>query len=321
MHSHNYCVALASWSLLAVLPSFVMAQFGDIASPTTGGGIVGTGTVTVKEQPTLVRMSIQLQEKAETVEAALARLKDRREAALQQLESFGADKESLVVEPPTLAAGKTSQQRQMEQVLRMRQMQGRRIPKGMEKPHVVTVTSNLTAQWPLDMKSSDEMLAFVNELQNKVTAADLAGVKEAKEISPEEEELNEEMQQMMGSMSYGEEEVNPGEPQFLYVAKLKDEARDTAMTEAFTRAKAHAEQLAKAAGIELGPLTSLRGSTGRSDEESAMMQYYGGGSYAARMMIQQASGAGGGDAEMEAFVSSPTAATFHIVVAASFAPQ
>ena len=85
---------------------------------------------------------------------------------------------------------------------------------------------------------------------------------------------------------------------------------------------AHAGHLAKAAGIELGPLASLHGYVSRSDEESAMSQFYGGGAYAARMMMaRQAQEAGDGDARSEAVVASPTTATFQIAVTASFSPK
>ena len=108
-------------------------------------------------------------------------------------------------------------------MLRTRQMQGRRLPKGLQAPKVVTITSTLTADWPLNFKTQEELLAFVSDLENQVTEADLAGMKDQKALSPEAEELDEEMQMMMAEMSsYGEEEIKPGEPRFLYVATLTE---------------------------------------------------------------------------------------------------
>ncbi len=318
--SHRMWLGLLCSLLFA--PAVTSAQMESaLLSGVTDPGVSGVGTVVVKQRPSVMRMTVQLTEKAESLKEALARLKDRTEAAVLQLEALGANKDSVKVQPVELASGKTRQQQQMEQVLRMRRMQGRRVPKGLEVPEVITVTANLTAEWPLDAKSSEETLAYTKDIQDRVTAADLAGMKDANDLTPEAEELDEEMQQMMESMSYGEQETPPGEPHFFFVATLTTKAREEAMAEAFARAKAQAEQLAKSAGIQLGSLASLKCFANQS--EAADPGYYDdGSSYRIRMMLaRQAQLSGEANAQDETLVQSPNLAMFRIAVIATFQLQ
>jgi len=324
MHNRTIRIGILGSSLWLTLATVACAQYFD-ASQALGQserGIQGTGMVALKETPTVIRMSLQLSEKAETVEDALSRLKDRREAAVQQLEALGAAKDAVKVQPPVLATGKTSQQQRMAQMVKMFKTQGRRVPKGLEKAPLVTVTANLSAEWPLKADSPEAALTLVRKLQDQIEKADLAGTKEAKKLTPEEEELNEEMKEMMDSMSYGgEEETNPGEPTFFFVATLAPEAQEKAMADAFTRAKENAEKLAKAAGIGLGPLASLSGAVSQSDESSAMAEYYGGGYSSRMMMARQMSQSDSDDPRTQALSPSPTTATFRIIVVATFDPK
>ena len=85
----------------------------------------------------------------------------------------------------------------------------------------------------------------------------MAGVKEAQAGSEAQEEMEEEAAQMMNR--FGEEAQQPGQPQFVFVATLSHSDREKAMSEAFTKAKAQAAGLAKAAGVPLGPLVGLSG--------------------------------------------------------------
>ncbi len=311
-------------SLWFALTAVASAQYADMSQALgqSSRGIQGTGTVVLQETPTVIRMSLQLSEKAETVEKALEQLKDRREAAVQQLEALGAVKEAVKVEPPVLSTGKTSQQQRTDQMIKMLKAQGRRVPKGLEKAPPVTVTANITAEWPLKAASPEEAITLVKKLQDKVEAADLAGTKEAKKLTPEEEELNEEMKDMMESMSYrGDEEANPGEPTFFYVATLSQEAQEKAIAEAFAQAKGNAEKLAKAAGIGVGSLASLTAAVSQSDEYSAMSEYYGGGYSARMMMARQMSQGDSDDPRTQALSPSPTTAKFRIVVMVTFDPK
>jgi hypothetical protein len=79
------------------------------------------------------------------------------------------------------------------------------------------------------------------------------------QLSPEEQELAEEMAEMMSDHGYGSgSEAKPGEPQFVFVARISEEDRRQAMTEAFAKAQASAARVAAAAGKELGELAHLQ---------------------------------------------------------------
>ena len=85
----------------------------------------------------------------------------------------------------------------------------------------------------------DELLLAATELQDKIRAADLG---QAKSASLEEQEAMEE------SGSYdGNAPVRPGEPVFLFVARVPEDVRAKALADALGKARAGAERLAKAA--------------------------------------------------------------------------
>ncbi len=307
---------LSSTLFLCLLPSLALAQFEQYAGPAQEGSVSGMGTVKLDRTPSILRMSIQLSEKAESLEDALAKMKDRREAVTMQLEELGAVKDSIQVQPPQLASADSVQQRQMAQIMQMRRMQGRRVPDEAKAPTVSNITALVTAEWTLEQQDHDAMLMFVKQLKDEITKADLAGLKEPEKLSPEAAEVAEEMEAMMAEMSYGEESVKPGEPTFFFVAQLLEADHEEALATAFERAKKQAGQLAKAAGTELGPLASLSGMIGQSDE--TMSGYYDGPSYQMRRMMARLMNESGDTADqMEAVSPDPSKCSFQATVQSS----
>jgi len=67
----------------------------------------------------------------------------------------------------------------------------------------------------------------------------------------------------------GEQEPKRGTPMFVYLSKLTEDEHSKAITQAYAKAKQQAARLAKAAGVELGPLQqlSLDGSSESSPSE------------------------------------------------------
>jgi hypothetical protein len=197
---------------------------------------------------------------------------------------------------------------------------GRNVPKGLQVPKTVTVASTLTAEWPLEADSPEELLLEVEALKEKVVAADLAGAKQAEKLSPEEQELAEEMAEIM--QNRGEEPVPVGQPLFAFVARISAEDRDKALAEAFTKAKSQASSLARAAGVKLGPLVGLsghdRGTTGYFEDGM-----FPGASYAAREYYQNLFGQqlmrDGSDKPNEAVGANPDKLSFTFAVTATFA--
>jgi uncharacterized protein YggE len=223
-----------------------------------------------------------------------------------QLQKLGADKATLVATESTLP-GESDESRQMQYMM-MQQMRARgRVTKAPQTAKSVTVESTITAEWPLTMKTTDEMLAFVESVQSKVEAADLGGTKQPKKLTPEEEELQAEMAQTM--MGYESGQQKPGVPAFAFVARLPAKERGEAQTMAFAKAKAQAQQLAAAAGSKLGKLSSLSGNATPSNDD-----YNSRNVYAMRMFMSQVAGG----QEEEAIVPQPGMATFQVTVSATF---
>lgn len=289
-----------TWRLAAVLAVWIgadwatlcSAQDGMLAARAGAEAVAGSGAATARKKPTTLRMHVQLMAKGETLEAALAKLHQRRQAAKAQIETLGADAKSVTVGDPTLSAAEMQTRAQMERMIRERMAATGRKPAGLKLPRTVTVTALLKAEWPLSGDEPEKLLVAAHKLQEKIKAADLAGAKEATQLSPEEEELAEEMAQSSGHFGE-EEEVEPGTPQFLFVAKISEAERREVLAKAFQRAKDQAAQLAEAAGAELGPLVMLSGDPGAGGPDSSGWAYnpyddYGRRNYMRRLMAMQA---------------------------------
>jgi hypothetical protein len=244
-------------ALVWLLPVVARAQ-SEAAAPARGGqgSVSGTGMQSLSRQPDKLRMIVELLGKGKTLEEALGKLKDRREAALLTLESLKAAKDSIIVGEPGQSVVQANQLRQMEQMVRQRMMmaRGHRSSKPPQLPVSVTASAILIADWPLTGDTVEKRLLAAGAIEEKIKAADLAGAKEMAKLSPEEEEMREDAESMG---NFGQEQVAPGTPQFVYVARISADERDQAMAQAFAKAKAHAARLAKAAGVRLGALVSV----------------------------------------------------------------
>ncbi len=261
--------------------------------------ISASGNSLVQRKPTQLRLFMQLTAKGKTLEDALAKLKEHQEAATTQLEALKAERKSIVFGAPSMSNDQSSRRKQIQTlVIQQMRARGKKVPKGLLTPRTVTVSSTLTAQWSLKEESHEKLLLLAQRLQDKIKAADLSGSKEAEKLSPEEQEFEEEANQM--SSQFGEEQQQPGQPQFMFVAVLPKAQRQKAMAEAFAKAKAQAAELAQAAGVEIGPLVGLSGGcSGQSNlgENPYYSRYSSGYSYLLRQMIAGQTGESSGDKE------------------------
>ncbi len=181
------------------------------------------------------------------------------------------------------------------------------------------MTVLLTAQWSLEAETPEQMLVLAQSLQEKVKAADLAGIKDAEKLSPEEEELADEASQMMDQS--GEQRMPAGQPYFMFIAKLSQADREKLLGEAFAKAKTQAADLAKAADVELGPLTGISGQCGGQrnlgDEEYNEYNPYNNSSSIRRMLARQTV-EGADETRYEAMSNDPAAVSFYGTVQANF---
>ncbi len=284
-------MVLAGLLWIGPLPTAARAQFeawqmGMFAQNAPNESVVGAGSASIERPAVAMRLHVELFGKGKTLEEALENLKDRREAARVQLEALKADPQSIAFGTPTLSNPESEQRRRFEAMVAQRfSARGREVPKALKVPKSFTVSASLTAEWPLEADSVEQALLATQALQDKVKAADLAGTKDAEELSPEEEELAEEMADMMDYT--GQEEVKPGEPYFLYVARISEEDRSKAFAEAFAKAKGQAAELARAAGARLGPLVALSGGGGGTSDYGDDMYGYERRSYLMRLAGRQ----------------------------------
>jgi len=318
-------VLLAALLIAAISPPAAQAQFGrnylEYMAMQGGGrpAVSATGVVVVKRNPTRMRMYIQLFGKGKTPEEALAKLKERREAATLQLESLKADKKSIVFGKTSFSTVQEAQKQRFEAMVREQMRAGGKAPKGLKVPQTTTVTTFLSAEWPLEATSQETLLLLAHGIEEKIKAADLSGGKEAEKLSPEEEELAEEARQTISR--YGEQQQPLGQPFFLFVAEIDKPDRQKAMAEAFAKAKTQATDLAKAAGVELGQLIGLGG--GCSGDNSFGEQRYN--SYSNRGIlseVQEMATEGNEDSDQkryEALSTTPGPLAFKCYLTATFA--
>ncbi|HLQ46135.1 MAG TPA: SIMPL domain-containing protein, partial [Planctomycetaceae bacterium] len=187
----------------------------------------------------------------------------------QQVIALGADKASVKVQPAQIVKATNDRQQQIQMMMRQRMQQGGRKKEPAKKAEPIQVAATFTAEWKLSAKSHDELLTTTHQVQQKLKALDLAGTKDAKKLSPEEQEALEEAQSEFG----GYEDPNaeqPGQPTFLFVAEIPSAELDKAHAEAFQKATAQAERLAKATGRQLGELQAVS-SVEQADNDDALM--------------------------------------------------
>jgi hypothetical protein len=314
-----------------LLPGVASGQFhysrGQLMAAEQGAAretVSAVGTATLERRPAALRVHIEVIAKGRSLEDALANLKDLREAARVQFDALGAVKESVSFGEPSLSNVESAQRKQFEMMVRQRMTaRGKQLPKGLQVPKSFAVSSRLAAEWPLESQTTEELLLESEALKEKIKVADLAGTKQAKELSPEEQELAEEMAEMMAE--HGEEPVPVGEPLFTYVARITEAERDQAMADAFRKAKAQAERLAGAAGVKLGPLVALSGSGGGSSAmaDPDMYGMYGGYDYHRQQYFQQLIASGGAtdddESQNQAVGTEPGGLKFTFMVNAMFA--
>ena len=229
---------LRSAALLPLLATLAPAQF--VQAPPRDG-VSGTGTVVIERDAELMHVDVTLLAHAGTPKEALVALRIRGDQARQQLLGLGADPASITIAPAQLAAAAEEAPPAEEA--------------DAEKPkagRAVRAQARLRAEWKLARKPHDEQLEFVHKLQKDVAALDLGGRKERQKLVEDEgaqpDEHHVEFSGLPGTP------VDPGVATFFFSAEVPAAEHDKARTEAFRKATARAERLARAAGRTLGDL-------------------------------------------------------------------
>ena len=264
---------LVTASLLLFCSGAFAQSFGqDEASGSGSHGISATGTAQIERLPTTLRLQVDVLSKGPTLKEALANLKTRTEAAKAKVLSLGAQAGSVKVDAPRMSTDKSGQQRQMEMMIAARMRNRGKKGSKPAKPTTVNVSASLTAEWPLTAQDAEQLLIAAHTLQETIKGADLAGKEAAAKLSPEEQEVQEEMGEAMQSYNSGEDS-KPGEPVFVFVCPISMAEREKALAEAFKKAQEEATQLARATGRELGELKTVSGSVTSGGEDESGTNY------------------------------------------------
>ncbi|MDB5302811.1 MAG: hypothetical protein JWM97_360 [Phycisphaerales bacterium] len=293
-------------AITLLLPAFARAAASDAA-------VTGNGRVVLKRQPQILRAQLVLTGEGKTIAEAAEKLKEAQAAAGKKLAELGASEKSVEFGATQVGTAGVDARQQMY-AQRMVTMRGGRGAKPAALPKTVTVSSTLKAEWSLKPGTPEELLINSYTLQEKIKGAGLAKKdKEAKQLTPEEQEALEEAQGMQGG-----EAADPSAPSFQYVNKVAEEDQAAALAEAFQKAKADAVRLAKAAGGDLGALRQVSSATssptGNPGDENQAYQ---------RFMIRQMMGASApadssDTSNSEATAPQPGPVELQIVVTASF---
>jgi len=302
---------------------FLVAVLSDTAwsqpAATDGQGAVsGMGTGELQRLPEVMRMRVVITTKGKDLNEALAGLKDRVAAAKTQVTALGADKATISSDEPQLAVESNDRRRQMEMMMAQRMRGGRRpTAKKEEVKPPVSVSTTLTAQWPLKANAGEQLLIAATALQEKIKAADLAGTKEQSKLSAEEQELSDELAAEQMAM-FNEEGPKPGEPMFMFVAPISAAEREKLLAEGFKKAKERAARLAKAAGAELGALRMLSDREMDASDEMIANAPYSGSNATYRMMQMMRGNRAPSEEISEAVGAQPGKVVYRVMVTASF---
>ena len=249
-----------------VVVSTVRESVGQVSEP---GQVYGTGTQVLNRRAETMRMRVDLIIRGKDMKEAVARFKERKQAALTTLETLGAIKETVRLDDPQINQQMAQQQAQITGMIRDR-TSGRTRKKANETSGPVYLSASLQADWKLTGKNAEELMLAAHEIQENVKAADLSGVKDATKFSPEEEELQAEMSQMKYT-PYGNQQ--PGQAQFIFVAKITEAEHEKLYADAFAKSREAAERLAKAASLKIVKLSSVTDNSRSNFDTADMMSY------------------------------------------------
>jgi uncharacterized protein YggE len=245
---------------------FVLVQSLGIALLTTAawahepceGTVTGQGSVIIEQLPDVLRVDVLLVAAGKDYKDALARLDARRATAQEWLVQLGASEGTISCSDPAIVPA-----RQAPRTIAATPVSGlapveESGPPGTPpsdakaRPAPSAVSKKLRADLPLKATGADELLLVAQDLQKRVRDAGLGGIKELGE-----EALRLEIPGC-GVCGAGAE---PGAPTFQFVSRIGAEVKSRTLAVAFAKARSQADQLARAAGCELGELRSLSGTS------------------------------------------------------------
>jgi uncharacterized protein YggE len=244
-------------NVTALAVACVTALYGATAEP----GILGSGQESVKMMPDTMVMSLNLLAVDEDFDKALATVQKQMADVKAALGGLAGPPASITSEGPW--QGPAGDESGYDSYMRRQMMMemGRRMPEeeGKEK---TTLSAIVEAEWKLAGADALALLKETSALQASIRAA-------LPDLSAPEGEMSEEAEeQMMLMMDAMDELEQPGDPVFTFSAGVTPQKLAEARKAAFQKARDEAASLAQAAGVTLGGMVSISGSSvPESDDE------------------------------------------------------
>src|SRR5262245_25260759 len=211
--NHRNCIRVA------VISSILLC--GDLFGQDGGKGVVTvTGQATIKAQPDLVRITIELTGQGKDIKEALSKLAEEREMAKTKLAVLGVAPESIQIDDPAIGGAPAGSN---AQAMVMAMMQGNRQAPATPA-NQVRVSSRLETRLPLKAASAQDKLIEASELMDK------ARTLLQRKLSAQEQEIADEMQSQVPG------QARPGEAQFAFVHVITEAERSKATADALAQA-------------------------------------------------------------------------------------
>lgn len=198
-------------------------------------------------------VSIDLTLKGKDVAEALEKSKEVRAKAEAEFTKLGVMKGALTFGEPEVDRFEEQRREQAEELLRSRLSARRTGGKAPPIATSVTVIVPVQAVFVLTTTEPAAQLVEVAGLQARIKGIDLAAGKAGAELTPEEQELAEELAN--SDREWGRKR---GAPAFAFTATVSPEQRQKVIEEAVQAARAEAETLARVSGVGVGPLRGTR---------------------------------------------------------------
>jgi|GEM_PF-4889426 len=222
-------------------------------------GLASEGSAKLKKEPTHLKLSIELSAKGKSTEEAAKNLDTLIANAKKKLTPLNPVADSVKTSSPTFLAFGDAQKAKVEQMLRAR-MQGSQqpIPAGLKMAKVTKAKTTLSATWELKTDTLLKKASLAEDIKTAITNADLPELTKKGALSAAQEEAAQEMAARRSRGYYSDdEEVPPGTPRFFFSATISEEEREKLIKEAFEKAKANAEQIARVTGVKVGKVKTL----------------------------------------------------------------
>ena len=288
------CVVIA-----AGLSSTSLAQL----QPSTAA-FTGTGTARLARTPERMRVIIPIAEEAENVGDALAALTEAANGVRKDLIKLGATAAQITIGSPDIKKKSDAG----ENMLGMMAAMGAGGGLDPKDDGLVAVQQVVTADFDLPDGDRSALLDTAWAIQREIWEADYDFGADAGGMNMQQAIL----QQTMN----GEAGQNPNKTGFLFLAPVTKAERAALLREAFKKARTDTEELAMAAGTQLGELrmVSRNGDpTGYAEMVQSMMQMRNAGGSESRFLQNDEIG-------LTAIGTSPGAVELQVTITAGFDP-